>query len=240
MRSSRTAGFGESMIAFDPTRLTAVLLVLLPALSQDSSGTDERANAAFQKLAEKFKDVRTLSAKVVQDRRTELLDKPIRSSGTMYYRRDPARLVFRLTEPRNAEIHMDRTSYQVYRPDEKRLEQTDFRSEDVSAKILMAFEPKPKEIGKAFTLRGGESRDGQIDVRLESSDERVRKRLRNVTLTIAEADGALRRIVYVDGEGDQVQFDLSDVAINPDLPPERFTLNVPEGTRVLRRSLPKD
>jgi len=77
-------------------------------------------------------------------------------------------------------------------------------------------------------------------VRLESSDERVRKRLRNITLTIAEADGALRRIVYVDGEGDQVQFNLSDVAINPDLPPERFTLNVPEGTRVLRRSLPKD
>jgi len=141
------------MIAFDPTLLAALLLVLLAAPPQDPSGADERANAAFRKLAEKFKDVRTLSAKVVQERRTELFDKPITSSGTLYYRRDPARLVFILTEPRKAEIHMDRTSYQVYRPDEKRLERTDFGSEDLSAKIFMAFEPKPNELGKAFTLR---------------------------------------------------------------------------------------
>ena len=158
----------------------------------------------------------------------------------MYYRREPARLVFLLTEPRKAEIHMDRTSYQVYRPDEKRLERTDFTGEDVSGKILMAFEPKTDEVGKAFVIRGGESRDGKIEVRLESSDEKVRKRLRRVSLTIAEADGALQRIVYVDGEGDEVQFDLSDVALNPELSPDVFTLKTPEGTRVLRRSLPAD
>src|SRR5439155_4169217 len=121
-------------------------------------------------------DVRTISAKVVQNRRTELLDKPNTSSGTMSYRRDPAQLVFHLTEPRKAEIHMDRESYQVYRPDEKRVERTDFGGEDVSAKILMVFEPRTEQIGKAFSVRGGESRDGQIEVRLAPADEKVRKR----------------------------------------------------------------
>ena len=224
-------------------RTAAVLLALAflggRANAQDSAA-DAAAKAAFKKMAEKFKDLRTLSAKVVQQRRTELMDKPLLSSGTMYYRREPARLVFLLTEPRKAEIHMDRTSYQVYRPDEKRLERTDFTGEDVSGKILMAFEPKTDEVGKAFVIRGGESRDGKIEVRLESSDEKVRKRLRRVSLTIAEADGALQRIVYVDGEGDEVQFDLSDVALNPELSPDVFTLKTPEGTRVLRRSLPAD
>jgi outer membrane lipoprotein-sorting protein len=232
------------MIASDWLRAAGLLLVVLsgsPILgAQDPSGPDERAKAAFGKLAEKFKDLRMLSAKVVQNRRTELMDKPITSSGTMYYRRDPAKLVFLLAEPRKAEIHLDRTSYQVYRPDERRLERTDFTGGDVTAKILMAFEPKTDEVGKTFTIHGGQSRDGQIDVRLESSDERVRKRLRSVTLTVAEADGALRRIVYVDGEGDEVQFDLSEVALNPELPPEVFTLKIPEGTRVLRRSVPAD
>jgi outer membrane lipoprotein-sorting protein len=215
------------------------LLAGLPSASQESAA-DAAAKAAFKKLADKFKDVRTLSAKVVQQRRTELLDTPVTSSGTMYYRREPARLVFHLTEPRKAEIHLERTSYQVYRPDEKRLERTDFTTEDVSTKILMVFEPKPDEIGKAFTIRGGESRDGRIDVLMESSDEKVRKRLQKVTLTIVEADGTLRRIVYVDGEGDEVRFDLAEVAINPELAPEVFTLKIPEGTRVLRRSLPSD
>ena len=224
-------------------RLTAVLLAATacigPAGAQDPPA-DVAARAAFRKLAERFKDVRMLSAKVVQIRRTELLDKPVTSSGTMYYRRDPARLVFHLTDPRKAEIHLDRASYQVYRPDEKRLERFDFSGEDVSARILMAFEPKPDEVGKAFAVRGGESHDGAVDVVLESSDEKVRKRLRKVTLTIAEADGALRRIAYVDGEGDEVRFDLSEVAINPELSPDLFVLKIPEGTRILRRTIGKE
>jgi outer membrane lipoprotein-sorting protein len=215
-------------------------MVAVSSLAAQESSADPAAQAALKKLAERLKEARTLSAKVVQHRRTELLDKPIVSSGMMYYRREPARLVFHLTEPRKAEIHMDRESYQVYRPDEKRVERTDFGREDVSAKILMVFEPQPEQIGKAFSVRGGESRDGQIEVRLEPVDEKVRRRLRKVVLTIVEADGALRRLTYVDGDGDEVTFDLSDVAINPELSSDLFALKTPEGTRVIRRSVPAD
>ena len=212
----------------------AMIVLVLTAQS------DEAATAALRKLAEKMREARTLSARVVQTRRTELTDKPITSSGRMYYRRDPARLVFHLTEPRKAEIHMDRTSYQVFRPDEKRLERTDFGNEDVTGKILMMFEPKADELGKTFAIRGGEKKDGRIEVRLESSDEKVLKRLRKIVLTIGEADGALRSLSYTDGEGDEVTFDLSDVEINSALAPDLFALKVPEGTRVLRHTLPQD
>jgi outer membrane lipoprotein-sorting protein len=221
-------------------RAAAFLLIAAAAAVTQEPSPDAAAKTALRKLADRLKEARTLSANVVQSRKTELLDKPITSSGRMYYRRDPARLVFQLSEPRKAEIHMDKTSYQVYRPDEKRLERTEFGSEEISAKILMVFEPKVDEIGKAFAIRGGESRDGLVEVRLESSDEKVRRRLQKVLLTIVEADGALRRISYTDGEGDEVRFDLSDVVINPDLAADLFTLKVPEGTRVLLRSLPQD
>jgi outer membrane lipoprotein-sorting protein len=224
-------------------RFAAAVLFLACAWSMSDaqdSAADMAAKAALQKLAAKMKEARTLTAKVVQSRRTELLDKPIVSAGTMAYRRDPARLVFLLTEPRKAEIHLDKTSYQVYRPDEKRLERIDFESEDVTGKILMVFEPKTEEIGKAFSIRGGESRDGLLEVRLESSDEKFRKRMKKIALTIVEADGALRRIAYTDAEGDEVQFDLSEVAINADLPADLFTLKIPDGTRILRRTVTSD
>lgn len=215
----------------------AAAILLLASIGEPA---DEAADAALRKLSAKLKDARTLSARVVQHRRTELTEKPLTSSGTMYYRRDPARLVFHLAEPRKAEIHMDRSSYQVYRPDEKRLERTDFENEEVTAKILMVFEPKPDELGKTFKARSGESKDGRLEVILESSDEKVRKRLRKIVLTVAEADGALHRLSYTDGEGDEVAFELSDVAINPDLASDLFTLKVPDGTRVLRRTMGKD
>ena len=180
-------------------------MVLLVAASVQDSPADAAAKAALKKLADRFKEARTLSARVTQSRRSELLDKPLVSSGMMYYRRDPVRLVFRLTEPRKAEVHMDRTSYLVYRPELKRLERTDFENDEVTGKILMVFEPKPDDLGKTFAIRGGESKDGLIDVRLEPSDEKVRRRLKRVSLTIAEADGALKRLSYFDGEGDEVR-----------------------------------
>lgn len=214
-------------------------LAIVASLAQ--AGTeDEPARAAIQKLAGRFKDARTISARIVQIRRTELLDKPITSSGMMYYRRDPVRLVFQLTDPRKAEIHMDRTSYQVYRPDEKRLERIDFENNDITSRLLMMFEPKTDEIGKVFTIQKGELRDGRMDVHLEPTDEKARRHLKKLTLTLVEADGMLDRIVCTDGEGDEVRFDLSDVKLNPPLSSDLFQLKVPEGTRLLRHALKRE
>lgn len=220
--------------------LLALLVGTTTSLQAQDSPADLAAQAALRKLAARMKEARTLTAKVVQSRRTELLDKPIVSSGTMAYRRDPAQLVFHLTEPRKVEIHLDRSSYQVYRPDEKRLERLEFDGEDVTSKILMVFEPKADDLAKAFSIHGGEAREGRIEVRLESSDEKFRKRMKRIALTIVESDGSLRRISYTDAEGDEVQFELSEVAINPEVPADLFSLKVPEGTRVLRRTVSQD
>jgi outer membrane lipoprotein-sorting protein len=222
--------------------LAALFLLVLgdSGLGAQEPGADAAAKAALRKLCERFKELRSLSARIVQTRRTDLLDKPIVSSGRMYYRRDPAHLVFQLSDPRKALIHLDRTSYQVYRPDEKRLERIDFSGEEVSGTILMVFDPKLEAIEKHFSIRGAGSRDGRIEVSLEPSEENARKRLKKLVLTIAESDAALTAIATTDAEGDDLRFDLSEVALNEELAAGIFDLQVPEGTRVLRRTVTPD
>jgi outer membrane lipoprotein-sorting protein len=214
--------------------MKALLLLILVSIVPRPQ--DDAAQAALKKLAERFKDAKSLSAKVVQSRKTALLDKPIVSSGSLFYRREPAKLVFRMTEPRAAEIHLDKVSYQVYRPDEKRLEWFDFENDAAMGRLLMVFQPKPDEIGKAFTVRKGESSKGEIEILLEPSDEKVRARLRRLALLLDEKDGTLKRIAYTDPDGDEVRFELSEVKVNPELDPATFELRVPEGTRVLRHA----
>jgi outer membrane lipoprotein-sorting protein len=209
-------------------------LILLAVLAQAAALPDEAAQAALRKLSEKMKDARTLSAKVVQSRKTALLDEPIVSSGTLFYRRDPGRLVFRMTAPRSTEIHLDPSSYQVYRPDEKRLEQIEFEAGDGAGRLLMVFQPKADEMGKVFTLRKGESRSGELSVVLEPTDEKIRTRVSKIILSLDEKDATLRRIQTTDAEGDEVTFELSDLKINPEIDPGTFDLKVPEGTRILK------
>ncbi len=210
-----------------------VLLLALSFLPQ-AAPSDEPARAALRKLSEKFRDLRTLRCSVAQERKTALLEKPIVSSGVMFYRRDPGRLVFRMTDPRTTEIHMDRATYQVYRPDEKRLERIEFENDELTGRLLMVFQPKEDEVGKAFAVRAGAAKEGVLEVRLEPRDEKVGKRLRRLVLAVRESDGALLRILYEEAQGDQVRFDLKDVQINPELPAETFELKVPEGTKIFR------
>jgi outer membrane lipoprotein-sorting protein len=206
--------------------------VLLALLAQ--AGQDAAAKEALKMLADRMRDAKTLSAKVSQQRRTELLEKPITSSGTMIYRREPGRMVFRMTEPRTTEIHLDRTCYQVFRPDEKRLERFEFEDDAVAGRLLAVFDAKPEELGKSFGARAGERRGDDLEVHLSPSDERVKGHLRKLSLTISTADGTLRRIDYQDADGDEVRFEMADLKVNPELDAGAFELAVPEGTRVLR------
>lgn len=208
------------------------LLAAIAVPAQDDDG----ARAALQKLSERLKDAKTLSAKVVQSRKTALLDQPIVSSGTLFYRREPARLVFRLTSPKTSEIHLDAAAYQIYRPEEKRLERIEFEDRSITGKLLMVFQPKSDEIGKAFSVRKGASKPGEIEILLEPGDEKIRKRLTRIALGLDEKSGLIKRISTADADGDEVTFELSDLTLDPALDPSIFELKVPEGTRVLKHS----
>lgn len=207
--------------------------VLLALLLQDPAAD------ALKRLAERMKDVRVLTCAIRQERKTALVEKPLTSSGTMAYRREPGRLVFRLTAPRASEIHMDRAAYQVYRPDEKRLERIEFEDDVLTRQLLALFDPQPEAVGKRFAMTRVDAPAGEIALRFDPTDEQVRRRVASIALTLAEADATIRRIRYVQADGDEVSFEMSDVRLNPDLPPTAFELKVPEGTRVLTHRIPK-
>lgn len=186
----------------------------------------------LQALAERMKDVATMTCSIRQVRKTALVERPLVSSGTMAYRREPGRLVFRLTEPRASEIHMDRTSYQVYRPDEKRLERIEFEDDALTGQLLTLFAPKPDAMGKAFKITRA---DGEI--LFQPLDEKVRERVALIALTLK--DGELRRIRYQQADGDEVSFEMSELKLNPELPAGAFDLKVPDGTRILTHRVAK-
>lgn len=194
------------------------------------------AAAALEKLAARLRDVKTLKARFVQERKTALTPEPLVSTGTLHYRREPARLVLRMGEPRKAEIHMDGSTYQVYRPAEQRLERIDFAGEAPSRRLLMIFNPRPEEIRKLFAIRDSAAGPGEIGIRLEPLDAKLKRSLAEVTLGVTAGESGLRRFSWKDAEGDTVEFRLEEVVLDGETDPGAFELKVAEGTRVLRHA----
>jgi outer membrane lipoprotein-sorting protein len=180
-------------------------------------------------LAEKMKGATSLRAQVVQRRKTALLEEPIVSKGVLHWRREPGRLLILISEPKETRVRIDRGAYEVYRPDEKRLERIEFAGDESAGKLLEIFDPKPAEIGKAFELRPA----GEGEVLLVPKDEKVRRRVKSIGISVSAADGSLKRIRTEDADGDETVFELSGTELNPELPSGFWDPAVPEGTRVL-------
>lgn len=197
---------------------------------------DSPAREALQKCSDRMREVKTLSAQFIQERRSALMNEPLRSSGELLYRRDPARLVFRVKEPRNTIIHYTPAAYTVFRPDDKQAEEFTFDRPEVLAGLFMAFQPNLDEIGKSFRIKGEEAGEGKIRVALEPKDEKITRILTRLTLTISR-EGELGGIAYLDAQGDEIRFDLVGVLVNPDVPADRLELRLPEGTRLLRHKI---
>jgi outer membrane lipoprotein-sorting protein len=106
--------------------------------------------------------------------------------------------------------------------------------------LFMAFNPDIAKIQRSCAVRLKDHRDGVVVVGLEPTDPKSRRFFTTLTLSIAEADGTLRGISYKDADGDDVQFELTDVQIGPDLPAETFQLKVPDGVRVLTHKIKAD
>jgi outer membrane lipoprotein-sorting protein len=201
-----------------------VLTIALLAQAEDGRKT-------LQALADKHRDVRSLQAGYVQERRSALMEKPLVSKGTLFWRREPGCLVFDVTEPRRSRIRLDATSYQVHRPDERQAERFQFASNELARSLFQVFAPEPAKLEEALRLESYEVEEGVGTLRLRPVAERLKAFLGSLSLAVRLADTTLVRVAYTDGEGDEVRIELSDLKRNPAIDPSVFEARVPEGTR---------
>ena len=214
---------------------------MVAAAPPETVSAPVKPRKALRALADRFASLRTMSAAFVQSRRTILLEEPIQSSGRLYYRRDREKAVFATSKPRTSLIYLDATSYLVYRPKEKQAEHFDLTDSKAARWILLAFHPKPEEIEKVFEISGKKGANDTTAVILVPKDENLRKSVARLTLEISfETEPAqLRRLVYQDAEGDEVTFDLTEVALDPEIPNSRFKPSIPDDVRIIRHKAKK-
>ena len=214
---------------------------LAMAAPSQTDSVPVKPRKALRALADRFASLGTMSASFVQSRRTILLDEPIQSSGKLYYRRKNEKAVFATEKPRTSLIYLDANSYLVYRPSEKQAEHFDLSDTEATRWILLAFNPKPEEIEKVFEIKGKPAANGATAVILVPREEKLKKSVAQLTLVISfESEPAqLRSLTYEDSEGDEVKFELTNIALDPKLDDSRFKPSIPDDVRVIRHKAKK-
>ncbi|MCB9877338.1 MAG: outer membrane lipoprotein carrier protein LolA [Planctomycetes bacterium] len=215
-----------------------------PAVVPDAER--QLAEQLLRRHAEQSRDVAVLVADYVQRRTTELSPRPLVSSGEFLFVAKPAAVVFRASKPRPSVVRLTADCYEVYRPNQRRLERFRLGGPQLAVGLFAAVAGDDEQLLRDFCIAGcadvprreGEpERPARVAVRLLPRRDEVGRHLRELVITFARAEARLCAISYRDASGDLVAIELRDLRADPENPPSA-DLGLPDGVQVVEHAPP--
>ncbi len=227
---------------------TAIAFLAAPQLrANDADSTATIDPVLLKELTEidaRLAKIEDLQAAFTQEKRVALLKKPLISKGTVLVKGQHVR--WEVTDPSPSTTLTTPGEIRIHYPKQKLVEvyKVDERMAAVVAsplprlevlrkhfKIERAAEPKAghdeptKEDGKEATL---------LRLRLTPLKEELSKHIARVDVVIDREQAIAKRIEIVDADGDRTAITFDGLQTNKGVKDERFKLDLPAGTRVVR------
>jgi outer membrane lipoprotein-sorting protein len=216
--------------------LLAAALCLRPAVAVAADGpvTGPERAALFERLRTRQAGVRAFRATVLQKKRSPLLLKEESSEGRLLFG-NPDRFRWETEKPERLIVVADGKSMTVYSPARKEAERYDQR-EQFAARMAVEFMASGMggslaDLERRFGVEVAR-RDGTLEMTLTPKARWFRRAVTSITVFQREEQPIPARIVVVGPRGDRTETTLRDVAVNPPLPQDAFTLKLPPGVRV--------
>lgn len=196
--------------------------------------TDIEREQAIAAIRERQKEIVTIRAEVVQRKRHPLLKSEAISGGRIFLKK-PDLMRWEADKPVRTVVVSDGKTLTVYRPEEKEAERRSLGDNPVSR---AAVEFLSTAIGTS--LSGVERRfrldlfrsDRQLILQLTPRSGWLARGVASIRIYYEDAESIPRRFVVLGPKGDWTETTLSGVVINPEIPPESFTLRVGPDVRV--------
>jgi hypothetical protein len=199
---------------------------------------EQAGEALLRAHAERSRGIRVLVAAYEQTRTTQLAREPLRSRGSFLFQRQPACVVFRATVPRESIVRLSSALYEVYRPQQKRLERFRLDGPELAQGLFAALGGDAEALRRDFVVAACGPDAAAADhtlVVLRPRGEAMQRHVRELRLSWHTRGGELAAVAYRDQAGDLVEIRLRDVVVNPPEPPScEFT--VAPGTTVVEHA----
>lgn len=192
--------------------------------------------AVLKKASAAYRNVKSMRADFVQRRENVLIGSTTTSRGRLYQRR-PDRFALKFTEPAGDVIVGDGRYFWLYYPsvDRKQVMRAPASAEAAGAVDLQAqFIGDPLKKFK-HTYQGTQPVGGRSAHVLTLVPRDADAGYKSLKVWIDTRDSLVRRFQITEPTGALVEFQLSNLAVNPTLGDETFRFTPPAGARIIER-----
>lgn len=213
-----------------------------PARPPATPAVDEVAALAdLTALGNRHRAVNVLTASYVQRRTSAILQEPLVTRGQLAFRRRPGCVVFRTEQPRPTVVRLDEQTYQVFRPERKRLERFLLESPELPRSLFLAFTADVEVLRRDYQVTGFERHgEGQVlhTITLEPKLAAIKQRLHQLRITLDGKTLRLHAVAYRDAAKDLVEIELDELTLDPKVAPA-FDLVIPPDTEIMEHAAKK-
>jgi len=214
-----------------PAPAPAAPTTVAPDSAEPKSEFEKRLETIDARSAE----VRTLRGRFVQKKHTQLLKKPMESSGTVVIKGDKTR--WETLEPRKTVMTIDGEGLRIYFPEQKVVEV--YGLGDDAREFAGSPLPRLSALRASFDisqaknseLGASDDDDSLVAIELLPRSEELKEHVTRVRVLIDSSVPAARRIEIVDADGEKTEIEFKDVEINKNVADEDLILKLPAGTR---------
>jgi outer membrane lipoprotein carrier protein len=215
------------------THLLACALLLLPLARGVAAGTESAGEALLRRVGERYAAARTLSATFRQEIPLQNLGIVRKASGTVYFAR-PLKMRWDYKGP-EAQLFLADGRYFYFRPaGSAQVIRRGVDEKGLGGKIPLLLLFGKGEITALFRVDAADARKGgeETVLRLSPRDDGAPE-IRRIDLVVGTGDVLIREIHVFDRMGGENHLYLTDVTVNPSLPPDFFRFRKPAGVSVV-------
>jgi outer membrane lipoprotein carrier protein len=213
--------------------LLACVLLLIPFAPGGATGGESAGEALLRRVGERYAAARTLSAKFRQEIPLQNVGIVRKASGIVYFGR-PLKMRWDYKGP-GAQLFLADGRYFYFRPeDSPQVIRRAVDEKGLGGKIPLLLLFGKGEITALFRVDSADPRKGgeETVLRLSPRGDGAPE-VRRIDLVVGAADALIREVHLFDRMGGENHLFLSDVKVNPSLPPDLFRFRKPAGVTVV-------
>ncbi|MGE5285393.1 MAG: LolA family protein, partial [Actinomycetota bacterium] len=207
--------------------------LLLPLAASRAAGAESAGESLLRRVGERYAAARTLSATFRQEIPLQNVGIVRKASGTVYFAR-PLKMRWDYKGP-EAQLFLADGRYFYFRPaGSSQVIRRAVDEKGLGGKIPLLLLFGKGEITALFRVDAADTRKGgeETVLRLSPRDDGAPE-VRRIDLVVGTGDALIREIHVFDRMGGENHIYLSDVTVNPSLPPDFFRFRKPAGASVV-------
>lgn len=197
--------------------------------------TRERLDALVERVKAAQKDLKSLEARFVQVKQSEMFVAPQEARGTFSFLA-PDRVRWEFASPKPMTVVIDRDKMTTWFRDLNRAEEVTIGRYSEKVFKYLGASGSLETLLQYFDVTAVFPKDNAEAYKLDFSPrfERVAKRLKGMTLWIDRGSFMPVQLRYVDPQGDVTEYRFEGIKLNAAIPADRFDLKIPKTVAVER------